>query len=470
VKRIRSLGVGNSRRRFLLALPIVMMLVLSLSAAAQNQYYVSTSGSDSNDGTSPNTAWRHINKAIASFSPGTPVNGIAAVINVHAGTYGDENLSCAGYAAAICISRGGSSPSARLKIVCDTQWSVPSGSGCLLRNSSGDTGIAVNTNNVDIGGLNQFGFDYSNINHAYGITLPCGGLSHMSTGTCTTGNSVNILGNYLHDLSQTTPCEVNPAGHPGIVVNNNHGAKMDNVTIIGNRESNLGPQSQSRLNGGPGCFNYYGMYISSSGVKVQNNIAVNIAGYALHYYSAPCSAVISGNDFSRTEFPNIVLGGGDCGNGIPSGSNTISNNILGQTASGQPNIQVGVPGGGDVGSSSNPTLIANNIFSGSSTQLSFNTSGTQANSIVTNSRTEAPTTTFVNYTGGNYDDFTLKDGSIAIANGSLACASGGMSPCAPQFDINAIIRSNPPSVGVYEGRSSTGSVPSAPTGLSAQVQ
>jgi hypothetical protein len=465
----RSRVIGNTRPWFLLAATI-MALVLLPSASAQNQYYVSTSGSDSNNGTSATTPWRHISKAIQSFSLGTPANGIAAVINIHAGTYSDENISCSGFSAAVCVSRGGASATARLKLACDAQWSVPSGSGCLLRNSAGDTGIAVTTNNVDIGAINQYGFDYSNSNRAYGIVLPCGGLPHISTGTCTTGNNVNLLGNYLHDLSQVSPCEVNPAGHPGIVVNNNHGAKMDNVAIIGNRESNLGPQAQSQLNGGPGCINYYGMYISSSGVRVQNNIAVNIAGYALHYYSAPCAAVITQNDFSRTELSNIVLGGGDCGNGVPSGSNTISNNILGQTASGRPNIQIGVPGGGDVGSSSHPTLVANNVFSGSSTQVSFNTSGTRTSTTVTNSRTENPATTFVRYTGGNNDDFHLKDGSVAIASGSSACASGGISPCVPQTDIAATIRPNPPSLGVYEPSANSASAPAAPTGLTAQVQ
>ena len=57
--------------------------------------------------------WPHINKAIESFSLGTSVDGIAAVITVHAGTYSDENISCSGYSAAICVSRGGSSANAR---------------------------------------------------------------------------------------------------------------------------------------------------------------------------------------------------------------------------------------------------------------------------------------------------------------------------------------------------------------------
>ncbi len=210
MKWIRSRGVGNSRPRFFFVLIITVMLALSLSAAAQNQYYVSTSGSDSNNGASPSTPWRHISKAIASFTLGP--NG--AQINVHAGMYSDENITCNSTNSAVCINRGGTSSTALLKLVCDTQWSVPSGSGCILRNSAGEGGIGVIVNNVEVGAINQFGFDISNSNHYYGLYVPCIGLPHISTGTCQSGNNVHLLGNYLHDLSQTLPCEVNPNGHP----------------------------------------------------------------------------------------------------------------------------------------------------------------------------------------------------------------------------------------------------------------
>src|ERR1700675_337357 len=94
VKWIRSLGIGDSRPRFLLALTIVMMLLLSLSAAAQNQYYVSTSGNDSNNGTSSSTPWRTCSHAMASFSLG----GGGAVITFAPGNYGT-----------VCsVNRGGS--------------------------------------------------------------------------------------------------------------------------------------------------------------------------------------------------------------------------------------------------------------------------------------------------------------------------------------------------------------------------
>lgn len=432
-----------------------MAIVFSLSAAAQNQYYVSTSGSDSNNGTSPNTAWKTINHAIAAFS----VGGSGAVINVTPGQYNGQ----------VNINRGGSSSSVRLVLKCTQQWSVPSSAGCKLRNAGGgDNIMSVTANNIDVGADNQFGFDMSNPALSYAITLPCN-IPTGSTGNCSTGNSVHILGNYIHDLSSSiSSCEVNPNGHPAISFNNHHGPYMSDAQVIGNRITNIGSQSLSKLNGGPGCYNYYAMYIETHQATVQNNVIANIAGYGVHYYSSPCQGNISNNTIQRTEFPNIIVGGGDCNNGVPQGNVTVSNNILGQTGPGWQNLVIGVPGGGGVGSSAHPILVTNNIFSGGSAGQTL-VVGTSFTSIQ-NSKTEAPTTTFVNYTGGNNDDFHLKAGSVAIANGTSSCVSGGKSPCVPKFDIVATIRLSNPSLGAYEDSSGEASAPAAPTGLTAQVQ
>jgi hypothetical protein len=464
VKLTRSLGIGTSRSGFLLALSIVIVMVFSLSAAAQNQYYVSTTGNDTNNGTSPATPWRTISHAVAAFSLG----GSGAVINVHAGTYSGESLSCFGNTTAICISRGGSSPTVRLKIVCDTQWSVPSGSGCLIRSPNSNAMVGIQANNVDFGAPDRFGFDISNTNLAYGITSVCDATDH-TPGHCSLANSAHILGNYIHDMSTSiSQCEVNPRGHAAIIIPNRHGPYISDLQLIGNRISNIGPQALSKLNGGPGCFNYYGMYIMTQQSIIQNNVIINTAGYGIHAYSSPCQTVISNNTIIRTEKTNIIVGGGDCGNGVPSGNVTVSNNILGTSSNGEANLTIGVPGGSGVGSSGHGVLVSNNIFSGGAGgQIQIVPSNFTT---VVNSKTEAPTTTFVNYTGGNNDDFHLKAGSVAIGAGATSCVAGGQSPCVAKFDIAGTIRINTPSLGAYEDSSSQASAPSAPTGLTAQVQ
>lgn len=446
-------GCGTIPNCGSLAITQNTVVTVTFDASGAQQYYVNNSdttggwsvGSDTNDGRSITTPFRHITKALASFVLGPD----GAQINVHKGTYSDENVSCnPGYSAAMCIPRGGNSLTQMLKIVCDTQWSVPASSGCLLRDASGDTGVVVYTNFVQVGDLNHFGFDFTNTARAYGIVVPCGGLDHISTGTCTTGSGVNLWGNSLHDLSTvgTGVCESNPNGHMGILINNNHGGRMDNVSIVGNRESDIGIQAQSTLNGGAGCINYYGMYISTSGVRVQDNQLINITGYGIHYYSGPCNGVMSGNTFERTELNNVIYGGGDCGNGVPLGGLSLTNNIFGATGGPStacpnscPNVQIGVPGGGAACSTSNPNFISHNIFNGASPQIAYST-GSQACTNVDTSFSEAPTATFTSYTGSNNELFILKSTSVAVDGGTTKCSQFGLLNCAPSFDTSNVQR------------------------------
>ena len=421
-----------------------------------NNYYVSTSGSDSNSGTQA-SPWRHISKAIASFSLGTG----GAVIHVHAGTYSDEDINCNGFSAAICITRGGSSPTVRLKIVCDTQWSVPSSSGCLIRTSNTTSNavamVAIQANNVDFGALNQFGFDMSHpASNAYGMSGTCNATDH-APGHCPNGNSFHFLGNYVHDMStQVSICVVNPVGYPGLgPFPNRHGPFVSDAQIIGNRVTTIGPQALSKLNGGSGgggggrggCLNYYGMYLMGQQYLIQNNIIDNTAGYGIQAYSQPCQTVISNNTIVRTEFTNLILGGGDCVNGIAQGNVTISNNIFGQTGD-DDNVTIGVPGGSGVGSAGHTVLITNNIFSGGKLGQ-IQVVGTNFTTVQT-LKTEAPTATFVSYTGGSNDDFHLKAGSVAVNGGTTSCVSGGQSPCTPSTDFSGKTRTAPIDIGAYE--------------------
>lgn len=446
---------------------LICFLFLSLNTFGVNQYYVSTSGSDSNNGTAIGTPWRHISKAIASFT----LAGDGAQINVAAGTYSDENLGCSAFGSAVCINRGGSSPTVRLVLKCASQWSVPSSSGCLLRDSNGSNLVTVTANNIDVGAVGLLGFDMT-LNGAlgYAIVLPCN--IDNTPGNCSTGNSVHLLGNYIHDLSNTiNPCEVNPSGHPAVAFNNHHGPYMSDGQFIGNRVTNIGNQSLSALNGGPGCQNYYGIYAETMQIKVQNNVFINIAGFAVHIFSDPCQTVISNNVMERTEFPNLIIAGGDCGNGVPSGSNTVNNNVFGQTPPGVPNVQIGIGGSPARCSSSNPNLISNNIFFGASQQVAFNTPD-QACTTVSNSKSENPTTTFASYTGGNNDNFAIRAGSTAIQGGAATnkCPANGQNPCSPSVDILNVARNiTTPTIGAYE-YNLAGTPPSAPTGLGVAVQ
>ena len=67
-----------------LAILVLLLVATPAWAIAPTQYYVSTSGNDSNNGLSLATAWRTIQHAVNSFGPTS-----LAIINIQSGIYGE---------------------------------------------------------------------------------------------------------------------------------------------------------------------------------------------------------------------------------------------------------------------------------------------------------------------------------------------------------------------------------------------
>ncbi|MGA9800603.1 MAG: right-handed parallel beta-helix repeat-containing protein [Terriglobales bacterium] len=434
MKLIRSLGIGNSRPAFLLILTIVMMLALSLSAAAQNQYYVSTSGSDSNNGTSPSTPWRTCSHAISSFTLGSG----GAVVNFAPGNYG-----------AVCtVNRGGSSPTVRLVLKCTAQWTAGGSTGC-----RGLGWLVTSANNVDIGAIDQYGFEYTDPNAQVGVDVSwqCG-----TAGTCASGNGIHVLGNYLHDIGQNASGEGVGCPYSGaILAPTGHGHTISGFQAIGNLIDHFG------ANGGSSCAAAHGIYIASAGGTVQNNIITRAAASALQYYDQACNASISNNVLAASRFGLIVYGG----NGCTPGLNTITNNIIVNNSSA--GVYTGYSGP-SVCSSGLPTLFSNNDLFGNGTDFNNPAASCETRR---NQLSENPTATFVNYTGTATGNYHLKSSSVAVGGGTTQCTPGGTNLCAPALDFSASARTGTPSLGIFEAQGDTSaSAPSAPSGLTASVQ
>jgi hypothetical protein len=430
VKWIHSFGIGNSRPGFLLILTFMMVMVFSLNAGAQNQYYVSTSGSDSSNGTSPSTPWRTCSHAIAAFSLGSG----GAVINFSPGDYG----TCT-------INRGGASLTNRLALQCTQQWTV-GGSNCRL-------GFMVTSaNNVDIGKLNKFGFEYTNPSAytAVNLNTPCA----AGSGQCSSGNSIHVLGNYFHDIAQSAAGGCPSAG--AILMTNAHGVSVTDTQVIGNVIDHYGTYPPSS-----GCYVAHGMYITTSGGQVYNNIVTRSAYAALQYYDQACNARISNNVFANNGIGMVLYGGNSCS---PVGNNTVNNNIIVN------NVQQAINNSfkGDQGcSAGNPTLYTNNIIFGGGTTF---TSTPASCTIIQNQMSENPTATFVRYTGNAAGDYHLKSGSVAFRGGTTRCAAGSTTQCVPSIDLAATARPGTPSLGVFESGGASSASVSAPMGLTATVK
>ena len=320
-------------RKFVLVTGCLLILTLAASAQA-NQYYVSTSGNNSNDG-SQARPWQTINKAIASFTSGSG----GAVVHVAAGNYSNSTGSAC-FGSVACFNRGGASQTARLVVQCDTPLQ------CFLTTPVWFNGS--NVNNIDL-----VGFDIGNrpdLSNAISVANP---------GGAGTYNSLHIIGNYLHDYMQ----DVTYNGILGcdtegmITIGAPHGASFSNtdVQVIGNRLNNYG-----RV--GNACNNAQGIYLGTANGKIQNNIVSNIASGGIQIYDQPCNTIISNNILIHNG-NGIRLGGGGC-----SGHNTVINNIIVDSV---PNSGNGVLGIGILGSSSSgsscpvgSTLYANNMFHG----------------------------------------------------------------------------------------------------------
>ncbi len=430
---------------------IVLLLLLAGMASAQNQYYVATTGSDSSSGTSSTSPWRTIQHALDSFSLGLQ----GTVIHVAAGTYTELTNSCSTYsnvAECIRIGRGGTSDSARLRLQCDAQWSVPSGSGCLIRQNSATYGFEVNGNYVDIAG-----FDFGNAPRAQAALV--GACNPANNGACPTANGLHVLNNYFHDVGQTV--DDGEGAGPGcpkqgmIEAQQHHGASVTGLQIIGNRVSNYG---NNALKGS--CAYSHGIYVNTSGAVVENNVVLDATANGIQWYSAPCNGVISNNVFVRSGYNGIIVAGGDlCGSG--QGKITIINNILDNN--GHSGLALGT-GSGAPCTAGSPILISNNVLFGNGTGQY---SGTSSCANPVNTRTEAPTATFVSYAGNANDDYHLKAGSVAAQTGTTQCVAGGLSPCVPTMTLDSVLRPSPLSIGAFDVTTAVDLSP--PTNLTATV-
>jgi len=413
-----------------------LFLTLPLAAFA-NDYYVSATGSDSNNG-SQGSPWRSIQKATSAFTLGSS----GTVIHVAAGTYTAPD-----------ITRGGASNSARLVIQCDA--GVASASA-----AQGQCRITNDHILIEAGNIDMVGFDVgnnSNMNVAFDVICP----SNSGSGQlCPAGPNVRIIGNYIHDLGASVNAgSAVGCSDAGAINEVSHGYRMTGNKYIGNFILNFGAGYPSPVGGNCG----WGIDLDGTDAVVQNNIIINVPTGGIGSHAA-CNLVISNNVIIKTTdaiVPNSQHAGTMCPNGV--GHNTFANNYSANVVN-----HYYQSGGASACTSSNPSLYSHNITDGSGND--FNPPRTGCDTVNPSPMThQAPSAYFVQYQASAAGDFHLSANSAGLLAGSTQCVAGGISPCTPSTDIVGVVRGSPLSVGAYETQQA-GSVPSPPTGLTAQVQ
>lgn len=421
---------------FLFMILVVALISTSALAAGVNQYYVSRTGSDSNDGYSYSSAWATIQHAVeeAAMGPG------GAVIHVAPGIYSQITTSstcpactCSGMGFGnvnVCVDRGGSSPVVRLMIQCDQKWQ------CKI--SGGRYGFLVAANNVDV-----TGFDIGNTSAMASAVLS---ITRVRSGHADVGNSLHVIGNYVHDLASSaygpegTGCP--QAG--AIDFNNRHGAYMTDEQAIGNLIARMGRYPFLT------CHNTHGIYDNTSGAVLENNIIAQVPSAGIMVATAGCGTRVSNNTIMSAQ-TGIVIYGSDaatdgCAYGVP-GLNTVNNNIIVNMSHWK--FQLGAPSSPQC-TSATPNYFGNNLTDG--VGKDFYSGPYSCDRVSPSSIAHAsPTLLFSNYQPNGSGNYALKSSAPAVNSGSTHCVSG-QSVCVPPLDFRSIPRPQGAAidVGAYE--------------------
>ena len=306
--------ITRARDRLLNARVLVVLAFAALAMASSaaevshnsgtrhQEFYVSSTGSDGDDG-SAGHPWRTISHAASHARPGV-------TIHVAPGTYYGE-----------VITNVSGTPEARITFVSDTKWGaklVGTGTGVLWQ---------VNASYIDI-----VGFDISGPNN-YGIYAGWSG---------PTPGYIRFFNNRVHDITNQAGCT--STGGAAIATGSG-GAGHD--WLMGNVIVNIA----ASLKGA--CRTIHGIYIANADAVVENNIVSGVAGYGIQQWHAATASTIVNN----TVFNNgggILLGDGDAG-ALPGGSgdNYVANNIC------VSNLKYGIVEGGAMRGGN---IYANNLL------------------------------------------------------------------------------------------------------------
>ena len=431
---------------FSLLLTTITVSLSQVSSAQVQNYYVSSTGNDGNDG-SQARPWKTLSRANVALSLG------AAGTVVHIAPC-QTNNPC--YTGTINLSRSGTA-SQRIT------WQSDTPQGAKVDGVINVSGSYVTVKDFDI-------TDTSTADD--GIT------TLYNSSPPVYGQFVQLLGNYIHDVQFST--SPGCSGNSGILVAaGSHDFVVDSNIIL--RAGHWGGCSST---GGSGA---HGLYIAGYHGTVTNNQVSNVAGYGIHLYHNPCQNVISNNTIFHNYTGGIQMAGpadglspcSSTGNDYSSvNNNLVVRNAFGATQGGTPHAHYGIifgtSGLGSHNKAFNNFLAANITDGGGQMNSIFVSGGVPAPAQGGNISQSSTAGIFVNYQDDGSGDYHLVTNSPAAAAGaassSTVCASSpGLSSCVPNMDIAENVRSQDLSIGAYEMITSS-SAPNAPTGLTATVQ
>ena len=350
---------GFLASRMLRSATVLVAVTCAMTAfgATTINYYVATTGSDTNAGTQA-APFRTIQKAASVVKPGTTVH-------VAPGTYAE----------AITATVSGTA-SNRIRYVSDTKWGAK-----LVPAGSAESMWRVDGGYTDIDGFQVDGT----------------GGTKVRQGIYMTGGNSSVRNSWIHNVAEEkSRCDSGGGG--GVTVDQHAGAQFDNYDITDNLVHHIGGT----------CHWIHGIYHASSGT-IKNNIVHN-CNYGIIAGHDPHDLEISNNTIFADNYTGIEYDGGcterDTGT-CPGNNINIFDNIIYDSAGGigGPNLVE------DIGINS----IKNNLIYRSGIYGNFQM-GPNALSQVSGTMSADPQ--FINYIRGGGGDYRLKSTSPAIGKGA----------------------------------------------------
>ena len=287
-------------------------------ASAAQEFFVSTSGSDSNSG-SQSAPWATIQHAATMVVAGNTVH-------VAPGTYASPLTTTASGTA-----------SARIRFVSDVQW------GAQVTTTGASASWENNGDYVDIMGFSISG--------------------DGNIGILNQGSNVRIVGNEVHDIPVSDCTENGGAG----IDDANYSAQNDD--IIANYVHDIGSLSRA-------CLRVQGIYHSNLGGHIWNNISVRNEAWGIQLWHAANAVVVANNLSSQNGAGGVTVGAGDAPGGVTANNMVITNNVVLYNGSG--GTGVGIL---ETGSTGPNNFYGNNVVFGSATPVGLQT-GAASNTIV----------------------------------------------------------------------------------------
>jgi hypothetical protein len=289
------------------------LAVVKPSYISTYNYYVSTTGSDSNSGTQ-GSPFKTINKAVSLAKPDT-------TIHIAPGTYyGNVSTNNSG------------TTTKKITYLSEVKWGAK-----IIGNGT----EATWTNHGNY--INIVGFDISG----------SGRLGILNYGSYST-----IANNHVHNMTVSGGCTGN--GGAGIV-NANYSASDDD--IIGNVVHDIGVPGS--------CNGVQGIYSSNLRGRIFNNIVYRVSAFGIHLWHAANNVIIANNTVfnngSRNMGGGIVIGTGDSPGGVVLDNTKVVNNIVYNNPSASI-LEYCYSGQNCIGSHN---IIANNTVYGNGSKISL---------------------------------------------------------------------------------------------------